>query len=127
MVRALSLKKERKKPQNDFVFSHRKLDQFWLNLKKIIKPCNGPLWFLFVAQTKGSLRSPGNDLCGLNDDGVSATGQRKGYQHRTWRWKRMSRLFTLFLQSFLTPFTAETQCYCNMCYSNIGFNSFKTN
>lgn len=34
-----------------------------------------PIW----AQTKGSLCSPGNDLCGLNDGSVSSTGQRKEY------------------------------------------------
>lgn len=34
---------------------------------------------LILAQTKGSLCSPGNDLRGLNDDSVSSTGQRKEY------------------------------------------------
>lgn len=37
---------------------------------------------LIWAQTKGSLCSPGNDLCGLNDDSVSSTGQRKEYNSR---------------------------------------------
>lgn len=32
---------------------------------------------IFGAETKGSLCSPGYDLCGLNDGSVSSTGQRK--------------------------------------------------
>lgn len=51
------------------------VNKFWL--------CSQTMQWDFVvliwAQTKGSLSSPGNDLCGLNDDSVSSTGQRKEY------------------------------------------------
>lgn len=38
---------------------------------------------LIWVQTNGSPWSPGNDLCGLNDDSVSSTEEKKGVQqHR---------------------------------------------
>lgn len=65
---------EQSMKNRDFVFTLQ------INSGSVHKRCNGTLWFLFGAQTNGSPCSPGNDLSGLNDDGVSSAEKGKEYK-----------------------------------------------
>lgn len=49
--------------------------------------------FVFGVETNGSSCSPGNDLCGLNDGGVSFRGETRGIQEHVG----MFRLFHFYL------------------------------